>query len=87
MQFLIYSFFGILAVFFIVKLIFCLKGEKMLLRLLLHSALGFAVFILINLTSKWSGVYIPLNEWSFGFTAALGIPAVCGQLILQIFFI
>ncbi|MBE6728249.1 MAG: hypothetical protein E7562_06360 [Ruminococcaceae bacterium] len=87
MQFFIYSYISVLVLFFVIKVLFALKGRRMILRLFLHAVLGLGVLILINLTSKFSGVYIPINGWSVGFTAAFGLPSVCAQLLIQIFFL
>lgn len=86
MQILKYVFLAAVVIAFLVKLCFAAKGGRPILRLLLHAALGFAVLLMINLTTFVSGVHIPLNGWSAGATALFGAPGVCGQLLLQILF-
>lgn len=86
MQILTYIFIASAIIFFIIKLCFAMRGGKAILRLLLHSALGLAVLTAVNLTCPFSGVHIPINEWSVSSAAAFGMPAVCGLLILQLLF-
>lgn len=79
-----YIFLGIAAIFFAVKTGFAIRGGRPLPRLFLHALLGLAVLAAVNLTGFLSGVHIPINGWSVGTAALFGVPAVCGQLLLQI---
>lgn len=83
MKVLIYILCSLVALLFAIKLFFALRGGKALLRLLLHAVLGIAALAAINLSGILIGVHIPVNFWSVGASAAFGIPAVCGQLLLQ----
>lgn len=71
---------------FIILLMSFYSG-KALKRLFLNGLLGFFALLLINLTSKFTGVYIPINWYSIAFTGVFSAPAVIGFLILNIIFI
>lgn len=72
---------GALAVF-----ICAVKGGKPLKSLLLNAFLGIAVMAVIDLTSKFTGVHIPVNQWTVLGSVGFGVPAVCGFLVLPIIF-
>lgn len=67
-----------------VLLILHIKSHKMIKSILLNALLGFAVIVIINLTQKFTGVYIPLNWWTVGGSGVFGLPCVCGIILLQI---
>lgn len=67
-------------------LLFCVMGRKPFKYLLLNAAAGLAALIVINLTSRFSGVNIPINEWTAAGSALYGLPAVCGFLFLPMIF-
>ena len=54
--------------------------------LLFNAFIGIAVMAVIDLTAKFTGVYIPVNQYTVTGSAVFGIPAVCGFLILPIIF-
>lgn len=67
-------------------LIFSIVSRKPLRILLFNCMLGVAAFIAVELTKKYTGVDIRLNEYTATATAVLGIPGVCGVLILNLIF-
>ena len=73
-------------------LIICISARiflvpiKMLLRLILNSALAVAVLFLINLAGPLINVYIGINPVSALVVGLLGIPGLCVLMLLQIFF-
>lgn len=73
-------------------LIICISARiflvpiKMLLRLILNSALAVAVLFLINLAGPLINVYIGINPVSALVVGILGIPGLCVLMLLQIFF-
>ena len=67
-------------------LICSVKGGKPLKSLLLNAFMGIAVMAVIDLTAKFTGVHIPVNQYTVTGSAVFGIPAVCGFLVLPIIF-
>lgn len=66
-----------------VLLVLHIKSHKMIRSIFLNALLGFAAIAVINLTQKFTGVHIPLNPYTVGGSGILGLPAVCGAIILQ----
>ena len=66
--------------------IFAAVTKKPFKTIFLYAFLGVAGIILVNLTSKFSGVYIPINAYTLGSSAALGIPGTMSLLLLRIIF-
>ncbi len=68
-------------------IIFSLKSGKPFRTLLFNAFISLCIMTIINLTEKYSGAYIPVNVFTVSGVAALGIPAICGFLILNVIFI
>ncbi|MEE1026649.1 MAG: pro-sigmaK processing inhibitor BofA family protein [Acutalibacteraceae bacterium] len=68
-------------------LIFAAKTKKPFKTVFFYAFLGLFGLILTNLTASFSGVHIPVNAYSLGCSAALGLPGTIGLLILRIIFI
>lgn len=86
MEFLKYGGIALAAVGGLFVLIFALKTGKPFKALLLNAVSGIAALMLINITTRFTGVHIPINQWTAGFSAGFGIPAVSLFLLLPIFF-
>lgn len=67
--------------------VFALCSKKPLKTLILSSAIGLVLIILINLTSKYTNVHIPINWYTCTGGVMFGIPAIIGFLILNLIFI
>ena len=63
------------------------KTKKPFKTILFYAFMGVASLILVNLTSSLSGIYLPINQYTLGSTAALGLPATVTLLILKIIFV
>ena len=64
-----------------------IDGTAKLMRALLLNALsGLAVLALVDITTRFTGVHIPVNQWTAGISAGLGVPAVCLFLVLPVMF-
>ena len=79
---------GIIAIIWLslcalVLLVLHIKSHKMIKSIFLNAILGFAAIAVINLTQKFTGVHIPLNWWTVGGSGVLGLPCVCGIVLLQ----
>lgn len=62
-----------------------IKSHRFIKSVLIHATLGFSAMFLINITQKLTGVYIPPNWWTVTGSGILGLPGVCGILLLQAF--
>lgn len=63
---------------------FCIGSRKPFRYLLINFALGIAALIAVNLSARFTGIRIPVNPYSVSTGAVLGIPGVCGLLILRL---
>ncbi len=80
---------GILAIIWLslcafVLFIFHIKSHKFLKSVFLNALLGFAAVILINITQKFTGVFVPINPWTVGGSGIFGLPCVCAIILAQI---
>lgn len=66
--------------------IFAVKTKKPFKTIFLYAFIGLLGLILVNLTSKFSGVTIPINGYTLGFSSALGLPGTVCLLILKTIF-
>ncbi len=64
-------------------LIIHIKSHKFLKSVFFNAFLAFAAILIINLTKKLTGVFIPLNWWTVVGSGIFGLPCVCGIIILQ----
>lgn len=87
MQILKYGAIILLSVSAFFILIFACISGKPFKTLLLNSIIGFGVLGIIDLTSSFTGAYIPINEFTGIGSAVFGLPAVCSFLLLKIIFI
>lgn len=71
---------------FIILLLSFYSG-KAIKRIVLNGIFGFLTLLIINLTSKFTGVYIPINWYSIVGIGVFSIPAVIGLLVLNVIFI
>lgn len=69
-----------------VYFIIAAKTKKPFKTIFSFAALGLLGLMVINLTSKFSGVYIPVNVYTVSLNAALGLPATITLLLLRLIF-
>ena len=69
-------------------IIFCfaVKSKKILKTLLLNGFMGICLLAIIDLTSRFTGVHIPINIYTVSGSAVFGIPALIGFLLLGFIF-
>ena len=60
---------------------YCLRGERKLAALFYMSAPGFIGLALINLSSRFTGVSVPVNIYNLAVSAFLGLPGVIGLAV------
>lgn len=63
---------------------FYIRSRKPVRLFFLNLILTACAAALINLTSKYTGVHIPLNPYTAALFSVFGIPAVTGILILNL---
>ena len=67
-------------------LIFSLSGKKPMATIFLKLFSGLCLLAIIRLTTKLSGVFIPINIYTCLGCGVFGIPAIIGFLLLNIIF-
>ena len=79
-----------LIIIFFYALIFsflCLKTKRFMFSILINALLGIFLMTTINLTSKYSGVKIPVNEFSLSISSFLGVPGIILILLINLIFL
>lgn len=52
----------------------------------LHALLGLVALFAVNVTTRFTGVSVPVNLYSVIGSCVFGVPGVCGMLILNLLF-
>ncbi len=84
LKYLTFAFAGVSA--FII-FVFAARSKRIFRTLLFNAFAGICLLALIDLTAKFTGVYIPVNPYTVTGGAVFGIPALCGALLLKFIFI
>ncbi len=87
MDVLKYIFLGLICITILIILIFALKSRKFVSTLLINLIFGWGAIAIIDLTSIFTGVYIPINYWTVSAGGIFGTPGVVGLLLLNFIFI
>ena len=66
----------------LITLALSIWSKRFFKTLLLSVSLGLLGLLAVNLTGRYTGVTLPVNGYTCGTAAALGVPGVCGLLIL-----
>lgn len=74
----------ILSLGFVIIFLMAVYFGKPVKKLLVNALLGFTVMTIINITKKFTGVYIPVNWVSVLGVGVFSIPAVIGLLLLNL---
>lgn len=75
---------GVLIVFVLAGV--CLKPIKFMVKLLINSVIGGLALIALNFLGEYVGIHIGVNPVTAIAVGVLGVPAVAGLLLLQIFY-
>lgn len=67
-------------------LIFAFLSKRPLRLLLLNALAGICALAAINLTARFSGVHIPINQATAVGGCVFGLPAIAGFLLLNFIF-
>ncbi|MBQ4154656.1 MAG: pro-sigmaK processing inhibitor BofA family protein [Clostridia bacterium] len=78
---------SIIAVYIFAYFILAVRTQKPFKTMLFYSFIGVAVMFIIKLTAPYTGVNIPLNEYTLATSAGLSIPGTIMLLVLKILFI
>lgn len=85
MDILKYGAIALLSITAITIIILAMRSGKPLKLLLTNALLGVAALAIVDITTRFTGVHIPVNQWTAVGSAVYGIPCVCGLLVLQLF--
>ncbi len=86
MKIFLIVFLVVLAILELVIIGLAVYSGKPIKRLVINAILGLIVLAIIDLTTKYSGVKIPINIFSIVGITAFSLPAVIGFLLLQVLF-
>lgn len=87
MEFLKIFILSLLGLTALILIILALYSKSFFKTLFLNLLSGIGILIIINLTSKFSGVHIPVNYCTISCAGTLGLPGVFGLLIANFIFI
>lgn len=73
-------------IYFLVYIILVMCCKKPIKTLLLFTLSGILALAMVNLTSKFTGVSLPVNPYTVGVSAAGGIAGTAALLIIKIIF-
>ena len=74
----------LLSVFALAVVFFCIKSHKFFKTLFFNAFVGVCVLAIIDLTAKFTGMFIPINPYTVSGSAVFGLPAVALFLVLQV---
>ncbi len=83
MKILFYFIIAVISIVCIYILFLSLKSKKPIKFLFINAFFGVLVLFLINFTSKYTGVNLPINQYTLIGGSVLGIPSSIGFLILN----
>lgn len=84
MEILKYSVIVLLCLSAFIILGLSIGSGKPLKVLLINALIGVFAVTAINLTARFTGIHIPINEYTLTGAGVYGLPAVCGLLILKL---
>lgn len=87
MKYLTFAAILLLAITELAVLINALKSRRPISTLLLNAFVGLSSMAIIDLTAKYTGVFIPINPYTVAGCSSLGIPAVLGFLLCKALFL
>ena len=87
MEILKYSAIALLSVSGLIMFVFDVKSKRFFKTVFFNAFMGLILLSIIDLTAKFTGVYIPVNEYTVTGSAVYGIPALLMFLALKFVFI
>ncbi len=76
----------LLGVFYLIIFAFGVIRGKAIRKILLNGIIGITIWIIINLTAKYSGVRIPVNPYTAVGISTFSVPCIIALLVLQVLF-
>ncbi len=70
-----------------IYLIISAKTNKPFKTIIFFAFMGLLGMVIVNLTSAFSGIYIPVNGYTVGVSSALGLPGTVGLLLIRLVFL
>lgn len=86
MEILKYVFLAFSVVILLLTLILASRTKKAFKYLLFNGIFSLFVFFILYFTKKYTGIFLPLNVFTFMGSILLGIPAIIVFLILGLIF-
>ncbi len=83
MKFLFYFLGSILIICSLIILYFAFKSKKPIKFLFLNAFSGVIIIAMLYLTKKYTGVFIPINQYTVVGSSVFGIPSTICFLILN----
>ena len=83
MNFLKYGALTLLGITYFVILILSIKSRKPVKFLFLNAVFGIVFLLLIHYTKRYTGAFLPINEYTVIGGETLGVPAIIGFLVLK----
>ena len=74
----------LLSCFALAIVFFAIKCHKFFKTILFNAFIGICVLAIIDLTAKFTGMFIPINPYTVTGSAVFGLPAVALFLVLQV---
>ena len=74
---------SVLGLFALILFVLHIKSRRPFRSAVINAVLGILALLAVNLTARFTGVYIPVNIYSLPAAALFGIPAVCVLIIVQ----
>lgn len=87
MEILKYILISILALFSITLLIIAIKSKKPFRFIIFNGLIGVAVLLILHFTQKYTGINLPVNQYTVVGSVSLGVPSIIGFLISNIIFL
>ncbi len=73
-------------IYFIFLLIFYFKTKKPFKNFFIFSVISLSLLFIVNLTEKFTGIYIPINYFTAGTAVFCGMPGIIAVVILRAIF-
>ncbi|MDO4743278.1 MAG: pro-sigmaK processing inhibitor BofA family protein [bacterium] len=86
MQVLKWSLIALAILYVLIEMFFLIKTKKPLKTFLIYAFIGLCSITVINIISKYTGVYINLNCWTVGAGTVFSIPGVFALIVVKMFF-
>ena len=87
MEFLKIFILSLLGLTALILFVMALYSKSFFKTVFLNLLSGIGILLIINLTTKFTGVHIPINYYTVSFSGVLGLPAVLGILIINFIFL